>query len=150
MVMTAEEHDRLVAVTSHLPQLISTALASVIGATPDAAKVAGPAAVDLTRLALSPYEIWRDIFATNADSVDAAAGCVHREAGRIASGSTQPGNGAGVRGSGSRRESAPPMKRNILRAWEAFGDSTTAGASVRLTLADGSSEAIGESSRRRR
>ena len=74
VVMTAEEHDRLVAVTSHLPQLISTALASVIGATPDAAKVAGPAAVDLTRLALSPYEIWRDIFATNADSVDAAVG----------------------------------------------------------------------------
>ena len=29
VVMTAEEHDRLVAVTSHLPQLISTALASV-------------------------------------------------------------------------------------------------------------------------
>jgi len=74
VVMTAEEHDRLVAVTSHLPQLISTALASVIGALPDAAKVAGPAAVDLTRLALSPYDIWRDIFATNADSVDAALG----------------------------------------------------------------------------
>jgi prephenate dehydrogenase len=72
VVMTAEEHDRLVAVTSHLPQLISTALASVIGTQPDAARVAGPAAVDLTRLALSPYEIWRDIFATNADSVDAA------------------------------------------------------------------------------
>jgi prephenate dehydrogenase len=74
VVMTAEDHDRLVAVTSHLPQLISTALASVIGAAPDAAKVAGPAAVDLTRLALSPYEIWRDIFATNADSLDAALG----------------------------------------------------------------------------
>jgi len=74
VVMTAEEHDRLVAVTSHLPQLISTALASVIGAQSDAAKVAGPAAVDLTRLALSPYDIWRDIFATNADSVDAALG----------------------------------------------------------------------------
>jgi prephenate dehydrogenase len=74
VVMTAEEHDRLVAVTSHLPQLISTALASVIGSAPDAAKVAGPAAVDLTRLALSPYDIWRDIFATNADSVDAAIG----------------------------------------------------------------------------
>jgi prephenate dehydrogenase len=74
VVMTAAEHDRLVAVTSHLPQLISTALASVIGSQPDAAKVAGPAAVDLTRLALSPYEIWRDIFATNADSVDAAVG----------------------------------------------------------------------------
>jgi prephenate dehydrogenase len=72
VIMSAEEHDRLVALTSHLPQLISTALASVIGSASDAAKVAGPAAVDLTRLALSPYDIWRDIFATNADSVDVA------------------------------------------------------------------------------
>ena len=72
VILTAEEHDRLVALTSHLPQLISTALASTIGA--DAAKVAGPAALDLTRLALSPYDIWRDIFATNASSIDAALG----------------------------------------------------------------------------
>ena len=70
--LSPEEHDRLVAVTSHLPQLISTALASVIGAAPDAAQVAGPAALDLTRLALSPYEIWRDIFSTNAGPIDAA------------------------------------------------------------------------------
>jgi prephenate dehydrogenase len=72
VVLSPEEHDQLVAVTSHLPQLISTALASVMGAEPDAAKVAGPAAIDLTRLAVSPYEIWRDIFATNAEPVDAA------------------------------------------------------------------------------
>jgi prephenate dehydrogenase len=30
--------------------------------------------MDLTRLALSPYEIWRDIFATNAVNIDAALG----------------------------------------------------------------------------
>jgi prephenate dehydrogenase len=67
-----EEHDRLVALTSHLPQLLSTALASVIGSEPDTAKVAGPAAMEMTRLAQSPYEIWRDIFSTNAASIDAA------------------------------------------------------------------------------
>ena len=69
-----EEHDRLVALTSHLPQLISTALATLIGCENNAAKVAGPAAMDLTRLALSPYEIWRDIFSTNAASLDTAIG----------------------------------------------------------------------------
>ncbi len=74
VILSPEEHDRLVAVTSHLPQLLSTALASVIGAEPDATKVAGPAALDLTRLALSPYEIWRDIFSTNAEPIDAALG----------------------------------------------------------------------------
>ncbi len=74
VTMPADEHDRLVALTSHLPQLISTALAASIGTQPEAARVAGPAAMDLTRLALSPYDIWRDIFATNAPNIDAALG----------------------------------------------------------------------------
>ncbi len=72
VISGAEEHDRLVALTSHLPQLISTALAVLIGAEPGAARLAGPAALDLTRLALSPYEIWRDIFVTNSGPIDAA------------------------------------------------------------------------------
>jgi len=72
VVLDAEEHDRLVALTSHLPQLLSTALALAIGEEAGAERVAGPAALDMTRLALSPYEIWRDIFATNAGPIDAA------------------------------------------------------------------------------
>jgi prephenate dehydrogenase len=72
VILPAEEHDVLVALTSHLPQLISTALAASLGTEPEAARVAGPAAMDLTRLALSPYEIWRDIFSTNAPNIDAA------------------------------------------------------------------------------
>jgi prephenate dehydrogenase len=72
VILDPAEHDRIVALVSHLPQLLSTALAGVIGDQPGAAQVAGPAAGDLTRLALSPYEIWRDIFATNAVSIDAA------------------------------------------------------------------------------
>jgi prephenate dehydrogenase len=68
--LDAAEHDRLVAVVSHLPQLLSTALASLIDDVPEAARVAGPAAADLTRLALSPYDIWRDIFATNSAEID--------------------------------------------------------------------------------
>jgi len=70
--LDAAEHDRLVAFVSHLPQLLSTALAATIGEHAEAAQVAGPAAADLTRLALSPYDIWRDIFSTNAASIDAA------------------------------------------------------------------------------
>jgi prephenate dehydrogenase len=74
VVLTAEQHDRLVALTSHLPQLISTALALLIAEQPDAARVAGPAALEFTRLALSPYEIWRDILNTNAEPIEAALG----------------------------------------------------------------------------
>jgi prephenate dehydrogenase len=51
--------------------LLSTTLASVLAGKE---QVAGPAAADLTRLALSPYDIWRDIFATNAEPIDAALG----------------------------------------------------------------------------
>jgi prephenate dehydrogenase len=67
--MDAAEHDRRVALVSHLPQLMATALAPLIG---DQAAVAGPAAMDMTRLALSSYDIWRDILATNVAEIDAA------------------------------------------------------------------------------
>jgi prephenate dehydrogenase len=72
--LDAAEHDRLVALVSHLPQVLSTALASLIADSPETARVAGPAAADLTRLALSPYDIWRDIFATNTQEIDRAIG----------------------------------------------------------------------------
>jgi prephenate dehydrogenase len=72
VILDPEQHDRLVALTSHLPQLISTALAATISQEPEAARVAGPGALDLTRLALSPYDIWRDIFSTNPGPINAA------------------------------------------------------------------------------
>jgi prephenate dehydrogenase len=72
--LEAAEHDRLVALVSHLPQLLSTALAALIGGHPESFRVAGPAAADLTRLALSPYDIWRDIFSTNTTEIDRALG----------------------------------------------------------------------------
>ena len=72
VMLDAAEHDRLVALVSHLPQLLSTALASALANEPAALRIAGPAAIDLTRLALSPYDIWRDIFATNTAEIDAA------------------------------------------------------------------------------
>jgi prephenate dehydrogenase len=79
VTLDAAEHDRLVGLVSHLPQLLSTALASAFASEPAAMRIAGPAAIDLTRLALSPYDIWRDIFATNATEIDAAlAGFIAR------------------------------------------------------------------------
>ena len=66
VVMNPEEHDRTVAFTSHLPQLASTALAATLADRTEAQSgVYGPALVDSTRLALSSFEIWGDIFHTN-------------------------------------------------------------------------------------
>ncbi|HEY3928464.1 MAG TPA: prephenate dehydrogenase/arogenate dehydrogenase family protein, partial [Candidatus Koribacter sp.] len=66
-------HDRLVAWTSHLPQLISTALASAIEAEfpddPILRQIAGRGLHDMTRLAASSYTLWRDIVATNAKNL---------------------------------------------------------------------------------
>ena len=67
-VLDAEEHDRIVSWTSHLPQLASTALAaSILEAFEDDEylQLAGSGLRDMTRLAESPFEIWNDILNTN-------------------------------------------------------------------------------------
>jgi prephenate dehydrogenase len=70
-VLDADEHDRVVALTSHLPQLASTALASLAG---DARRleVSGSGLADMTRLAGSSYDLWRDILATNSGHIERA------------------------------------------------------------------------------
>ena len=67
MEMDAETHDRAMAYTSHLPQLISTALALTAGTVGEANLTAGPGFSSMTRLAMSPPEIWEDIFDHNRD-----------------------------------------------------------------------------------
>ncbi|MBX5479067.1 MAG: prephenate dehydrogenase/arogenate dehydrogenase family protein [Pyrinomonas methylaliphatogenes] len=71
-LMTALEHDRAVAYISHLPQLLSSALAATIETHPQAAllrDLAGPGYRDMTRLAASSWTIWRDILTTNAQPI---------------------------------------------------------------------------------
>jgi prephenate dehydrogenase len=70
-ILTPDEHDHLVALSSHLPQLLSTALAGSLDAT-RAGETAGPGLHDMTRLALSSADLWRDILATNREPVAAA------------------------------------------------------------------------------
>lgn len=73
VVLDPEEHDRVVAMTSHLPQLASTALAATVAQqVREHLQVAGPGLTDTTRLALSSYELWRDILATNSAEIERA------------------------------------------------------------------------------
>jgi prephenate dehydrogenase len=60
--ISAEDHDRLVAEISHLPQILSSALAAQ---TSGHKEFAGPGLRSMTRLAGSPFHIWRDIFRTS-------------------------------------------------------------------------------------
>jgi prephenate dehydrogenase len=73
VILDPEEHDRVVALTSHLPQLASTALAATVAQNVlEHLEVAGPGLIDTTRLALSSYELWRDILATNTFEIERA------------------------------------------------------------------------------
>lgn len=77
IVLNCDEHDRVVAFTSHLAQLASTALSSTVGENltrEGHLRVAGPGLMDMSRLALSSYELWRDILATNSEHIDRALG----------------------------------------------------------------------------
>jgi prephenate dehydrogenase len=66
-----DEHDRAVARTSHLTQLVSSALV-VTARKVGAERAAGPAFEGATRSAGGPEAIWSDIFQTNADEVASA------------------------------------------------------------------------------
>jgi prephenate dehydrogenase len=73
LVMDAAAHDRNVALSSHLPQLVSTALMSYLSERgTEWESVAGPGIRDMSRLALSSYELWGDILETNAANVEGA------------------------------------------------------------------------------
>jgi prephenate dehydrogenase len=69
-----DEHDRLLAYLSHLPQVVVSALMHVVGGAAGAGglALAGRGLRDTTRLATSPPDIWRDVLATNPDHVASA------------------------------------------------------------------------------
>ena len=77
-VLSAEEHDRVMAYVSHLPQLAASALMEAVGAAAglDGLRMAGRGLVDTTRLASSPPDVWRDICLTNADAIGDALDCL--------------------------------------------------------------------------
>ena len=72
----ASSHDRAVAFLSHLPQLLSSGLASLIAEesveAPLPLELAAAGFRDSTRLAESPYSVWRDICLTNIENIQRA------------------------------------------------------------------------------
>ncbi len=74
--MEAAEHDELCAWISHLPQMISTALAATLvdeyGEDAPLLEAGGRALREMTRISASPYSMWRDIALTNKKSIQVA------------------------------------------------------------------------------
>ena len=87
VVLDAETHDRAVAFTSHLPQLLSTALAAAVADETDRGELpvllAAGGFRDMVRLASSPYEIWRDICSTNSENISRALERLERRLARL-------------------------------------------------------------------
>jgi prephenate dehydrogenase len=71
--MDPVRHDELCAWVSHLPQMLSTALAALLedrfGDAPEIAAIGGRALKETTRLGASPYSMWRDVALTNTGPV---------------------------------------------------------------------------------
>jgi prephenate dehydrogenase len=74
ITLDAERHDRLCAWVSHLPQMIATALATVLrdelGDDEAVNQIGGRALREMTRIAHSPYSMWRDIALTNSQNIE--------------------------------------------------------------------------------
>jgi prephenate dehydrogenase len=74
--VNVERHDRLCAWISHLPQMIATALGATLedefGDDPQLHAIGGRALREMTRIASSPYSMWRDIALTNTANIQEA------------------------------------------------------------------------------
>jgi prephenate dehydrogenase len=75
-IMDPADHDRALAFLSHLPQLLSSALASLIAErsleVELPVELAASGFRDVTRLAESSYSVWRDICLTNLENIQQA------------------------------------------------------------------------------
>ena len=77
--LDAAQHDEVCAWVSHLPQMVSTALAALLEDTfsgdPDGMAavqaIGGRALRETTRLGASPYSMWRDVALTNTEPIAA-------------------------------------------------------------------------------
>ncbi len=78
-IMEADEHDRHVAWTSHLPHLVSTALGLALASAGIGRDALGPGGRDTTRLAGSSPEMWTAIATDNRAAIEEALASAERE-----------------------------------------------------------------------
>jgi len=75
-MLPPEDHDQLCAWISHVPQMISTALAAALvdefGEEAPLLPAGGRALREMTRISASPYSMWRDIAISNKKNLEEA------------------------------------------------------------------------------
>lgn len=71
VAMSAREHDAIVALTSHLPQIVGSCYGSaLLGAGARAELLYGPVARELSRISTMGFEMWRDVLLANAANLE--------------------------------------------------------------------------------
>jgi prephenate dehydrogenase len=94
LVLSAADHDRLVAISSHLPQMLSVVLGAGLAAAGDADgrvyDLCGPGMQSMLRLAHSDAALWAPIAQANAtavaDALEAVAAALQTAAGELHAG----------------------------------------------------------------
>ncbi len=124
-----QAHDRLLALTSHLPHALANLLLNQAGATRvdghEALSAAGGSLKDMTRVAGANPRIWVDIFVENADALGAALAEHRRRVEELERALAQRDAGFLARSIGE----AAGNRRRLLE--ESYGD---AGALQRITV----------------
>lgn len=104
--MTPEEHDRSVALVSHVPQLVASLLAGrFIDAPEGSLSLAGQGVRDTTRIAASAPELWVQILGANAEPVVEVLDALAADLSAVASALREPA------APGSRRAVADAIRR---------------------------------------
>lgn len=80
----AHAHDRMVAWTSHLPQILASALGGALASASFLPDALGPGGHDMTRLARSPSALWTDILLRNRGMLDAPIAALRERLGAFA------------------------------------------------------------------
>lgn len=104
--MTPEDHDRSVALVSHVPQLVASLLAARFTSAPEGSlQLAGQGVRDTTRIAASAPELWVQILAANADPVVDVLEALSRDLSEVVEALRAPD------APGARREIADTIRR---------------------------------------
>jgi prephenate dehydrogenase len=86
-VIDAARHDKLCGWISHLPQMVSTALAGILldefGNSSELQTITSRGLREMTRTASSPYSMWRDIAHTNSGNIEQALSALEQRLAHI-------------------------------------------------------------------
>lgn len=115
--MSSQEHDRAVAEISHFPQLVSTLTAARLTEVPASdLLLAGQGVRDVTRIAASDVEMWRQIVLANTDNIRQQLLGLREDLDELLLQITDPEAIAGFLARGNRGVAALPSKSSKRRS----------------------------------